>query len=72
VPEKDVPIAGDEEKSGTIPPAKDEDFTGSSFFLTLTIITMSRWYFSNKNFDKTLLLKTLNFMMFYQRTAVIW
>jgi hypothetical protein len=42
VPEKDVSIAGDEEKSETIRPAKDEEFTGSSLFLTLTIITMPR------------------------------
>jgi hypothetical protein len=48
VPEKDVSIAGDEEKNGTIRPAKDEQFTGNSLFLTLTIITMSRWYLSNK------------------------
>jgi hypothetical protein len=48
VPGKEVSIAGDEEKSGTIHPAKDEEFTGSSPFLTLTIITMSRWYLSNK------------------------
>jgi hypothetical protein len=48
VPEKDVSIAGDEEKSGTIPPAKDEEFTVSSLFLALTIIIMSRWYLSNK------------------------
>jgi hypothetical protein len=46
VPEKDVSIAGDEEKSGTIPLAKDKEFTGSLLFLTLTII-MSRWYLSN-------------------------
>jgi hypothetical protein len=39
---------GDEEKSEIICPAKDEEFTGSSLFLTLTIITMSRWYLSNK------------------------
>jgi hypothetical protein len=25
-----------------------------------------------KNFDRTLLWETLNFMMFYQRTALIW
>jgi hypothetical protein len=30
VPEKEVSIAGDEEKSGTIRPAKDEEFTESS------------------------------------------
>jgi hypothetical protein len=47
VPEKKVHLQGDEEKSGTIRPAKDE-FTGSSLFLTFTIITMSRWYLSNK------------------------
>jgi hypothetical protein len=47
VPEKEVSIGGDEEKNGTIRRAKDEEFTGSSLFLTLTIITMSRWYLSN-------------------------
>jgi hypothetical protein len=41
-------VQRDEEKSGTICPEKDEEFTGSSFFLSLTIITMSRWYLSNK------------------------
>jgi hypothetical protein len=35
-------VRGDEEKSGTIRPAKDEELTGSSLFLTLPIITMSR------------------------------
>jgi hypothetical protein len=48
VPEKDVSIAGDEEKSGTIRPDKDEEFTWSSLFLTFTIITTSRWYLSHK------------------------
>jgi hypothetical protein len=48
MPEKDVSIAGDEEKSGTIRPAKDEEFTDNSLFLTLTIITMSRWYLSHQ------------------------
>jgi hypothetical protein len=38
----------DKEKNGTIRPAKDEEFTGISLFLTLTIIPMSRWYLSNK------------------------
>jgi hypothetical protein len=41
-------VQGDEEKSGTILPVKDEEFTGSSLFLTLTIITMSHWYLSNE------------------------
>jgi hypothetical protein len=41
-------LQGDEEKSGTIRPAKDEAFTGSSLFLTFTIVTMSRWYLSKK------------------------
>jgi hypothetical protein len=48
VPENDISIAGDEEKNGTIRPAKDEEFNGSSLFLTLTIITISRWYLYNK------------------------
>jgi hypothetical protein len=34
------------------------------------MIIMSRWYLSNKSFDRTLLLEVLNFMMFYPRTAV--
>jgi hypothetical protein len=41
-------VQGGEEKSGTIRPAKDEEFTGSSLFLTLIIMTMSRWYLSHK------------------------
>jgi hypothetical protein len=41
-------VQGDEEKSGTIQPAKDEELTRSSLFLTLTIITMSCWYLSHK------------------------
>jgi hypothetical protein len=65
-------VQGDEEKSGTIHPAKDKEVIGSSLSLTLTIIIMSRWYPSNENFDRTLLLETVNFMMFYQRTEVIW
>jgi hypothetical protein len=65
-------VQGDEEKSGTNRPVMDQGFTGSSLFLTLTIITMSRWYLSNKIFDRMLPLETLNFVMFYQRTAVIW
>jgi hypothetical protein len=48
VPEKEVSIAGDREKSGTIRPAKDDEFIVSSPFLTLPIITMSRWHLSNK------------------------
>jgi hypothetical protein len=32
VPGKDVSIAGNEEKSGTICPAKDEELTGGSLF----------------------------------------
>jgi hypothetical protein len=48
VPEKEVSINGDEEKSEIIRPAKDKEFIGSSLCLTLTIITMSRWYVSNK------------------------
>jgi hypothetical protein len=48
------------------------EFTGSLRFLTLTIIIMSGWYHSNKSFDRTLLLKTLNLIMFYQITAAIW
>jgi hypothetical protein len=40
-------VQGDEEKSGTVRPAKDEEFTRSSLFVTLTIIIMSRWYLSN-------------------------
>jgi hypothetical protein len=47
VPEKEVSMTGDEEKSGIIRPAKNEGFTGSSLFMTLTI-TISRWYLSNK------------------------
>jgi hypothetical protein len=43
-----VIVQGDEKKSGIIRPAKDGEFTGISLFLTLTIITMSRWYLSNK------------------------
>jgi hypothetical protein len=50
VPEKGVSIPGDEVKSGTIRPSKDEEFTVNSFFLTFMIITMSRWYLSNKKF----------------------
>jgi hypothetical protein len=41
-------VQGDEEKSGTIRPAMNEEFTGSSLFLTLTIITISCWYLLNK------------------------
>jgi hypothetical protein len=41
-------LQGDKEKSGTIRPATDEEFAVSSLFLTLTIITMSRRYLSNK------------------------
>jgi hypothetical protein len=41
-------VQRDEKKSGTILPAKDEEFTVSSLFLTLTIITTSRWYLFNK------------------------
>jgi hypothetical protein len=41
-------LQGDEEKSGIISPANDEEFTGSLLFLTLTIISMSRWYLSHK------------------------
>jgi hypothetical protein len=41
-------MQGDEEKSGAIRRAKDEEFTENSLFLTLTIITMFRWYLSNK------------------------
>jgi hypothetical protein len=41
-------VQGDQEKSGTIRPAMDEEFTGSSLFLTLEIITISRWYLSDK------------------------
>jgi hypothetical protein len=41
-------VQGDEEKSGTIRPAKDEEFAVNSLFLILTIITMSCWYLSNK------------------------
>jgi hypothetical protein len=41
-------MQGDEGKSKTIRPAKNEEFTGGSLFLTVTIITMSRWFLSNK------------------------
>jgi hypothetical protein len=41
-------VQGNEEKSGTIRPAKDEEFTGNLLFLTRMIITMSRWYLSSK------------------------
>jgi hypothetical protein len=65
-------VQGDKEKSGTIPPAKDEEFTGSSPFLTLRSSLCLAGIFLIKSFDRTLPLKTLNFMMIYQRTAVIW
>jgi hypothetical protein len=63
---------GDEEKSGTIRPAKDEEFTGSSFFWALRSSPRLAGIFLIKSFDRTLLLETLNFMMLYQRAAVIW
>jgi hypothetical protein len=55
----------------TIRLVKDEEFTGSSLFLILQSSPCLTGIFLIKSFDRTLLLKTLNFMMFCQRTAVI-